>query len=515
MLVRLPTYTVNQPIQALHLNKWWRMATSILLGLGLLLRVVVWWQQRSIALDEANLIRNYVERTYGQLFQNLDYAQYAPPLFSVMVKACIGLFGNNELSVRLFPLLCSSATLVLFRRLVQRWLPPTFACLALASVAFGAIFIDYASECKQYATEGFVALGLLEVAHLAGSRPLTKRLALGLAALGMMAVWLSMTAVFILMGIGLWWLSRSLLTRDRHTSLLLVLIGVSWMVSFLIYFFMLLKFNAESTYLQQFHHEYFLAFPPFSREKFQLLRGQLAGIADKAIGKTVLAMALATVGALVGSWKLLRRRDELFWLVLVPMLACFTTSALHYYSLIPRLTLFFLPLFIAVVFLGLATLASHRLPFVLILGLSLIVLSNQQRLPHLFRPFYGDYGEVRAGIEYIAQHQRPGEVAFMNYNVSPIAYYYFNQHDPPIHLDLVLLQHPRPSSNDIFEEAIRQMGEQGWGRVWLLYDRENESISTLATAQGRILERYNFERGYVLLVQFARPAPVPDAALGQ
>lgn len=493
-------------------NRWWAGVAALIIGLGLLLRVVVWWQQRSIALDEANLIRNYVERSYGQLFQNLDYAQYAPPLFSVVVKACIGLFGNNELSVRLFPLLCSAATLVLFWRVVERWLPPTFACLALASVAFGGLFIDYATECKQYATEGLVALGLLEVAHWAGRRPLTSRLALGLAALGAAAVWLSMTAVFVLAGIGLWWLTRSLLARDYRSALRLGLVGAGWAASFLTYFFLLLKANAESTYLQRFHHEYFLAFPPRSQEDFQLLSGQLAGIADRAIGKTVLAMALAAVGAAVGTWQLLRRRDELFWLVLVPVLACLTASALHYYSLIHRLTLFFLPLVIVVVFLGLATLATRRVPFAVLVGLSLVVLGNQQRLRHLFKPFYGDYAEVRTGMEYIARHQRPGEIAFMNYNVSPVAYYYLRLRTPPMHLDSVVLQQPHPSSTDIFEDAIGQMHRRGRSRVWLLYDRADESISTLTAAQGHILDRFNFERGYVLLVQFAGPAMAPNAA---
>lgn len=503
-----PTSSLFGTIAPRH--HWWNWVAALIIGLGLLLRVVVWWQQRSIVLDEANLIRNYVERSYAQLFQNLDYAQYAPPLFSVIVKACIGLFGNNELSVRLFPLLCSAATLVLFRQLVWRWLPPTFACLALASVAFGGLFIDYATECKQYATEGFVALGLLEVAHWASRRPLTSRLALGLAALGAAAVWLSMTAVFVLAGIGLWWLTRSLLARDHRTTLRLGLMGASWAASFLTYFFLLLKANAESTYLQRFHHEYFLAFPPLSREALQLLSGQLAGIADRAIGKTVLAMTLAAVGAAVGTWQLLRRRDELFWLVLVPVLACLAASALHYYSLIHRLTLFFLPLVIVVVFLGLATLATRRAPFMVLVGLSLVVLGNQQRLRHLFKPFYGDYAEVRTGLEYIAQHQHPGEIAFMNHNVSPIAYYYLHQHSPPLHFDSVVLQPSRNSPTNIFEDAIRQMGQEGRGRVWLLYDRADESINTLAATQGRILDRFNFERGYVLLVQFTGPT-APNA----
>jgi len=499
-----PASSVSR-LSSLRLRNPWLLLSSLVLGLGLLLRVVVWWQQRSIVLDEANLIRNYVERSYGQLFENLDYAQYAPPLFSVAVKACIGAFGNNELSVRLFPLLCSMATLGLFRRLVQRWLPPAHACLALAFVAFGALFVDYATECKQYATDGFVALGLLEVAHWAGPRPLTGRLALGLAGLGMAAVWLSMTSVFVLAGIGLWWLTRSVQNHTPRTTWRLLLLGAGWAVSFLVYFWLLLKANAESTYLQDFHRQYFLAFPPRSGAEWRLLGNQLQGMVDHAVGKTVLATGLAALGACAGIYHLLRRRDEAFWLLLVPIAACFTASALHYYSLLHRLTLFFLPLVVLVVFLGLQSLSPRRAVQGLLLALAVVVLGNQQRLRHLITPFYGDYAEVRTGLEYISRHQRPGEVAFMNFNVAPIARYYLADHDRPLHMQSVVLQQPHDDSTDIFQAAVRAMPRQGIARAWLLYDRRDESFNTFAATQGRILQRYNFERGYVLLLAFPPP----------
>lgn len=506
MQILKPAAQLQQPKRTFQNHDWWHYAIYGVLILGLLLRVVVWWQQRSIVLDEANLIRNYVERSYGQLFQSLDYEQYAPPLFSVVVKACIQAFGNNELSVRLFPLLCSMATLVLFRRLTQRWLPAAFACLALAFVAFGFVFVDYATECKQYATDGFVALGLLEVAHVVSQRRLTIPLALALTALGMVAVWLSMPAVFLLAGIGLWWFTRSISAQDRHGIALLLGIGTGWAASFLVYFFGLLKASAELSNLQDFHHEHFLALPPRSAAEVVLLGKQLQLIADRAIGKTVLALGLAGVGFILGVWQAVKRRDESFWLFLFPTAACLAASALHYYSLIPRLTLFFLPLVVLLVFQGWALVTTQRLPHLLVLGLTVAVLGNQQQLRRLFTPFYSDYAEVRLGLEYIAREQRPGEAVFLNYNVSPIGRYYLQHRTPPMRLAAVVLQ-PVPANSltdlsNVIPEALHELHRAGTNRAWLLYDRNDESFSTLATAQGRILKRYNFQRGYVLLLEF-------------
>lgn len=484
----------------------WYFVTYVVLGLGLLLRIVVWGQQRSIVLDEANLIRNYVERSYGHLFHSLDYEQYAPPLFSMVVKACIQTFGNNELSVRLFPLLCSMATLVLFRRLAQRWLPASFACLALAFVAFGFVFIDYATECKQYATDGFVALGLLEITHAISQRRLTIFLALLLTGLGMGAVWLSMPAVFVLAGIGLWWLTRSIRTQAYRSTMLLLSIGTGWAASFLVYFFWFLKPSAELSNLQNFHHEYFLAFPPRSTTDIQLLGKQLQLLVDRAIGKTTLALALAGIGFALGVWRAMKQRDESFWLFLFPTIACLTASALHYYSLIPRLTLFFLPLVIVLVFQGWALVTTRRFLHLLVFGLTMIVLGNQQQLSRLFTPFYSDYAEVRTGLEYIAHEQRAGEAVFLNYNVSPIGRYYLQYRTPPMCLASVVLQaSPSASLTDlsaVIPAALQQLHREGIDRVWLLYDRKDESFHDMAAAQGLILKRYDFQRGYVLLLRF-------------
>ena len=472
---------------------------------------MVWMQQRSIMLDEAALLRNYEERSYGQLFQNLDYEQYAPPLFSCAVKASIGVFGNNELAVRLFPLLCSLVTLGLFRTLAQRWLPPLFACLALGFVAFGAIFVDYATECKQYATDGLVVLGLLEVAHRVAQRPLSGRRAIWLAVLGAVAVWLSMAAVFALTGIGLWFLTNSLRAKDGRATAWTVLMGAGWVGSFLVYFFSLLKANAESAYLQNFHHDYFLAFPPLSLPALKLLETQLQLIADRAIGKTVLAIALATIGFVVGAWQLARKRAELFWLGLVPIGACLAASALRYYSLVPRLMLFFLPLVVLIVFLGLVSFSTRPGPRILILILVGIALGGHQRLRNLFTPFYGDYSEVRDGLAYISWHQQAGEVALMNRDVAPVVRYYLRDHTTPLSLQSVVLQERDAGPAGSFQEAIMQLRQQGTRRVWLLYDLNDESLRDFAATQGSILARHNFQRGYVLLLEYNQNPPATSA----
>ena len=74
-------------------------------GVGVLLRLVVWGQARSVYLDEVNLLRNFLERDYAGLFRPLGYEQYAPPLFSVLMKAVVQALGTGERAIRLVPVL--------------------------------------------------------------------------------------------------------------------------------------------------------------------------------------------------------------------------------------------------------------------------------------------------------------------------------------------------------------------------------------------------------------------------
>lgn len=69
---------------------------------------------RSLWADEAVLALNIVNRSYLELLQPLDYDQAAPIGFLIVEKFAVQLFGDNEYSLRLFPLLSGIISLLLF-----------------------------------------------------------------------------------------------------------------------------------------------------------------------------------------------------------------------------------------------------------------------------------------------------------------------------------------------------------------------------------------------------------------
>lgn len=480
-----------------------RAALGAVLVLGAALRLAVWGQARSFYLDEANLLRNYAERGYAGLFQPLRYEQYAPPLLSVLLKATTGALGYGERAARLVPLLAGLAALVLFGRVAWRWLTPLAAVLAAAFFAFGGIYVEFTATAKQYSTDVLVALALLGLADWQLRRPtLSYRATLAWAVVGAGAVWLSMPAVFGLAGAGLAlaWRYAGPAREAPAPWARLAGLAVAWGGSFGVYFGLLLNSDAHATNLQQYHDAYFLTFPPRSGAEWAQLGGQLLGLLDRAFGKTVLALMLAAGGFAVGAVGLIRRAPARALLLLGPLTAALAASALHYYSLIPRLMLFAMPALLLVCFAGLQT-GLRRLGLgVAVLTLVLVALGNQQRLASLFgRPFRTDFADVRAGLRFVAAHQRPGEMLFILPGVAPVAYHY--QRLAPLQPTLrrAWTQSWRPDpGGDSALVAVDAAGlvARGHRRLWFVSNLPDPWLRRWAEATGTVSQDTVFYRGY-------------------
>ena len=111
--------------------------------------------------DESFLCVNFISRGYAELLRPLDYHQVAPILFLWIERTAARLFGFSELVLRLFPFVCSIASVFLFRKTASRLLSGLglFVAVAIFSVSYPGI--RYAAEAKPYGSDLFVSLGLL------------------------------------------------------------------------------------------------------------------------------------------------------------------------------------------------------------------------------------------------------------------------------------------------------------------------------------------------------------------
>jgi hypothetical protein len=185
-------------------SEWWlEWAILAFVALGILLRVAryllhfpLWW-------DEAFVGVNLLRRGYLDLLRPLDYGQVCPLLFLWVELTLVRLLRFSEWSLRIFPLLCSLASVVLFRHTARRILSGAPLLLAVAIFAVSYHPIRHAADVKPYASDLLVALALLAGAIEWRRSPARSGWLWMLAATAPVAVALSYPSVFVAGGVAL------------------------------------------------------------------------------------------------------------------------------------------------------------------------------------------------------------------------------------------------------------------------------------------------------------------------
>lgn len=185
--------------------RWLRFAIAGFLVLGCALRVFRYAQDLPLWSDECFLAVNFITRGYRELLLPLDNGQIAPLLFLWTQRFFIDLGGFSEWTLRLFPLLCGLASMVLFWHLARRMFRGDAVSLLLAVGIFAVSFhpIRHAADAKPYASDLLVALLLLVPTVEWLRKPEQLAWLWVLAGMVPLALFLSYPAVFVAVGIGL------------------------------------------------------------------------------------------------------------------------------------------------------------------------------------------------------------------------------------------------------------------------------------------------------------------------
>ena len=242
---------------------WERFAVGLLLLSGFVLRMWQYLTGRSLWLDEAMLALNIVNRDFAGLFHPLDYDKGAPIGFLLVEKMLNLMFGEHEFVLRLFPLLIGIAALVLFYLLLRRTTSGFGLLTGLALFAVGPELVYYSSEVKQYIVDVAVTLSLLLLTFPFLEGRETKRDHLFLGLTGVLALWFSHPALFVLAGIGISLLIQSLKNRDRSRLGAVLLLGMVWLANLGLLYFVSLRRLSQNSFLLDYWQENFMPLPPW------------------------------------------------------------------------------------------------------------------------------------------------------------------------------------------------------------------------------------------------------------
>ncbi len=451
---------------------WEQAVTAILFLLGAILRLRQYLTDRSLWVDEAMLALNIVNRSFAQLFKPLDYNQGAPIGFLLVEKFFNSILQRNELVLRLFPLLVGLCSLGLFYLLLKRTVHGIGLLAALALFALNPRLVYYSSEVKQYIVDVAAAISLLLIAMpLLESVPRKRQFA-WLTLAGLIALWFSHPALFVLAGIGLALVLIYLKRRDVSSLRLAAGMGLIWVLNVALLYLLILRDLSQSAYMRTYWQAAFVPMPPWSNPGWFLRNlNENIGI-QLGIPYAVLFISFL----LLAGWVVLFLQNRECALVFACIvLITVVASALQLYPVFERMILFLVPF--GLLLLGKAVEGLQRslrhasvpgtLSSLLLAGFLMygpLVTSVQS----FVTPKYFEH--IRPSMEYLRDYVKPGDTIYVYYNAAPAFQFYAPKYG--LALENIVIGADHSTQPEAYYAELDQL--EGRKRVWLIFSHVYE-----------------------------------------
>ena len=356
------------------------------------------------------LALNIVNRDFGELFQPLDYDQGAPIGFMLVEKTFNLIFGRNEFSLRLFPLLIGLASLWMFYLLLKRITSGAGFWVALALFAFNPRLIYYSSEVKQYIVDVTVTIALLLCALPLFQQASRKAFAT-LAFAGALALWFSHPSLFVLAGIGLALFIMYLQKHDFAALRSTIGMGVLWLADLAFLYSLTLSDLRNNSYMHAYWQDAFAPMPPWSDWSWYLTAFQKN--MDTQFGFSY-AVGLIFILMLAG-WVVLFIQKRAFAIMLAGILF-FTllASSLGLYPVLERMGLFLVPIGILLIGKSMEIPAQRLSAYPIVSTIVLLALSGfviyapiTRALEQFFTPKYFEH--IRPTMGFLQGSWKEGD----------------------------------------------------------------------------------------------------------
>ena len=442
------------------------VVVSVLL-IGFVLRIRQYLTGRSLWIDEAMLALNIVNRDFAGLFKPLDYDQGTPLGFLMIEKFFNVLLGRNELVLRLFPLMAGLASLWLFYLLLTRTTHGVGLLIALALFTLNPRLVYYSSEVKQYIVDVAVTIGLLLMTERLFSENPSKKDFVWFTLAGLLALWFSHPALFVLAGIGLTLVLIYFQRRDYPSLRFALGMGIIWVVNLALFYILALKDLQQNNFIHEYWLDAFVPLPPW-RDMGWYARNINANISLQ-FGTPYFPLFVFEIMLL--GWVLLWRSKREYALAFACiLLVAMAASSLQLYPLLERMILFLIP--IGLILIGKTLEALHQrlnmrpvLNFAIMFAFSLYLLYAPFTTSwgYFLHPKY--YEHIRPALAYLQEKVREGDVLYLSYGAVPA----FRFYAPGYGLDSMRTESgERADYQDPQLIQKRLDGLKGQRRVWVL-----------------------------------------------
>ncbi len=396
----------------------------VIIGLGVLLRLTRYLDNRSLWIDEAFITLNILNKSFADFLGPLDLGQAAPVGWLVLQKLVVQAFGDSEYSLRLLPFLSGVASLFLFYAVARHYIKPIALPIALGLFVISEWLVYYSSEVKQYSSDVTIALLLLLVTSYVQRKGFTPGWLSILGVTGAVCVWFSHPALFVLAGVGVGLGIPCLVRREWARAGWLSAVGFTWLVSFLAAYVIALH-NIDTEFFVRTQGQWLMPFPPSSPADVWWFVTTFFGIFLEPASFALTGIAALTF--LVGCFSIFSESKEKLLILLSPALFVLVASAFDKYLFGSRFLLFFVPVMLLLIGEGAGHIwntTRHNAPVigVTVIGLLFLLLIHQA-IWFQFKPNY-IREEIKPVMAYLRDHRQDGDVLYL-YWAAQYAFEYY------------------------------------------------------------------------------------------
>ena len=397
----------------------------IIIGFGVILRLVQYLSNRSLWIDESFLALNIIDRSFSELLQPLKHHQGAPFGFLIIEKIATQIFNNGEYALRLYPLLSGIASMFVFYAVARYIVKPHAVLIAVMLFAISEPLIYYSSEVKQYSCDVLIALLILYVVivHIQPKRLTALHVTL-FGTLGATVIWFSHPSVFILAGVGLGLALFRFIQKDWAIINRLSIVYLLWILSFATSYMVTLHGLSSDKKLLNYWAGGFMPFPPSSMDDLIWFFKTFLEIFNDPVGLSL--SGIAAFAFIIGSVSLFSEKKEQFFIMILPIFIALLASGFSLYPFRGRLILFCVPILLLFIAKGAEDIIEKIrykpsvIGFVFLVFLIVPPFISASKI--LIEPIVKE--EIKPAINYIRENEVQGDVLYLYWGSWPAYTYY-------------------------------------------------------------------------------------------
>ncbi len=407
------------------------LASCIVL-IGFILRIRQYLFNRPLWLDELMLALNIRDRSFIELLQPLSDNQGAPIIFLWIEKFFFSFGGNKDLLLRVFPLLAGIVSIYLMWRVSQSIQNQAGSLLSIGFFAVLPILIYFSSEAKQYSSDVLITLLIFWMSLRLFKDQADWKSYLLFGITGLVGMWMSHPAVFILAGAGISLAISLIRIRDYRKLIWLSGCIFLWLISFALEYSISLQAIRDNPKFDAYWNTGYMPFPPWRDIEWF---GRTVINYFRYLGYRNNYFAFIPISLLViGTISIFNRRRQVGILFIIPILAMLIASSFEAYSAMARLLLFLVPITILFISEGIIkvgdVVAKHNplLGRTMVLVFTILVLAQpiESSITYLLEPHNKE--DTKSVLETLKENYREGDIIYLYYPARFSFWYYADQY---------------------------------------------------------------------------------------